>query len=55
MIKEANMSCVWSDVEVKALITTWGESKVQEELDGAVRNKTIFVGMQGYERDWQQC
>ena len=55
------MSRAWSDAEVKALITIWGERKVQEELDGAVRNKTIFVGIQkklaeqGYERDWQQC
>ena len=61
MIEEANMSRAWSDAEVKALITIWGERKVQEELDGAVRNKTIFVGIQkklaeqGYERDWQQC
>ena len=46
MIEEANMSRAWSDVEVKALITIWGERKVQEELDGAVRNKTIFVGIQ---------
>ena len=51
----------WSDNEVKALISIWGESKIQEELDGAVRNKTIFVEIQkklaekGYKHDWQQC
>ena len=47
----------WSDDEVKALLTIWGEGKVQEELDGAVRNKTVYVGIAkkmqelGYERD----
>lgn len=46
MIEEANMSRAWSDAEVKALITIWGERKVQDELDGAVRNRTIFVGIQ---------
>ena len=35
--------------------------KGKYELDGAVRNRTIFVGIQkklteqGYEREWQQC
>ncbi len=34
---------------------------MQEQLDGATRNKTIFVSISkrlqegGYERDWQQC
>ena len=51
----------WSDDEVKALLAIWGEDKVQEELDVAVRNKVISVGIAkkmrelGYERDWQQC
>ena len=36
------MSRAWPDVEVKALISIWGEQKVQEELDGAVRNKQFF-------------
>ena len=51
----------WTDKEIKALISIWGDSKIQEELDGAVRNKTIFVQIQknlaekGYEHDWQQC
>ena len=48
---------------LKVLISIWGKRKVQEELDGAVRNKTIFVGIQekkklakqGYDCDWQQC
>ena len=51
----------WSDEEVKALIAIWGEDKVQQELDGAVRNKTVFLTIAeqmkrlGYDRDWQQC
>ena len=46
---------------VKALIAIWGEGNVQEELDGAVRNKVVYVNIakkmkeQGYDRDWQQC
>ena len=55
------MCRAWSDAEVKALISICGKRKVQEELDGAVRNKAIFVGIQkklakqGYDCDWQQC
>ena len=51
----------WSDNEVKALIAIWGEDNIQEELDGAVRNRVIFDNIatkmreKGYERDWQQC
>ena len=45
----------WTDKEIKALISIWGDSKIQEELDGA---ETIFVQIlaeKGYEHDWQQC
>ena len=51
----------WSDDEVKALINIWGDSKVQQELDGAVRNKAIYTTIAkkmkevGHDRDWQQC
>ena len=51
----------WSNEEVKALIAIWGEDKVQDELDGAVRNKVVFATISrkmkylGYDRDWQQC
>ena len=37
----------------------WGEDIIQEELDGAVRNRVVFVGIAkkmhelGYGRDWQ--
>ena len=48
----------WSDDEVNALLAIWGEDKVQEELDGPVRNNVVYVGIAkkmqelGYERDW---
>ena len=51
----------WSDNEVRALISIWGEDNIQEELDGAVRNQVIFndiaakMRAKGYDRDWQQC
>ena len=56
-----NRGCAWSDDEVKALLAVWGEGNIQEELDGAVRNKTVFVNISkkvselGHDRDWQQC
>lgn len=37
------------------------ESNIQEELDGAVRNKVVFITIakkmldQGFTRDWEQC
>ena len=37
-------SCTfWTDKEVKTLLGIWGESKIQEQLDGAVRNKTVYA------------
>ena len=51
----------WSDEEVLILIGIWGEAKVQEELDGAMRNKSAFVTISrkmleaGFTRDWKQC
>ena len=50
----------WSDAEVSALITIWGEADAQEQLDGATRNQSIFASIakklneSGYDRDWQQ-
>ena len=58
---ETNRGTTWADKEVKTLLTIWGDSKIQEELDGAVRNKVVFeciakkLQEQGYERDWKQC
>ena len=57
----ANRGTVRSDNEVKALIAIRAEDKVQQELDGAVRNKVVFdkISKQmkdlGYKRDGQQC
>ena len=56
-----NHGFAWSDNEVKALLAVWGENNVQEELDGAVRNKAVFMNISkklkemGFDRDWQQC
>ena len=50
----------WSD-EVSALITIWGDEDIQNQLNGATRNKTIFetiakkLQKNGYNSDWQQC
>ena len=58
---EANRGTTWADKEVKALLTIWGDSKIQEELDGAVRNKVVYERIskklqeEGYEREWKQC
>ena len=38
-----NRGAAWSDTEVKALIAIWGEGNVQEELDGAIRNKVCEI------------
>ena len=57
----SNRGTPWSDEEVRALIAIWGETNVQEELDGAVRNKVVFQDIskklqdQGCNRDWEQC
>ena len=51
----------WSDSEVSCLITIWGDASIQEQLDGATRNKSIYLRISrklqdnGYERDWQEC
>ena len=56
-----NRGTSWTDNEVKALIGLWGESDVQEELDGVVRNKVVYeeiakkMRQLGYNRDWGQC
>lgn len=57
----ASRGAFWSDLEVKALIEIWGEQNIQEELDGAVRNRSVFTAIsnnmrqQGHDRDWEQC
>ena len=61
MASSATRGSLWSDNEVRAIIAIWGESDVQDELDGAVRNKVVFQEIarklkeQGYNRDLDQC
>ena len=56
-----NRETLWSDEEVCDLIHLWGDDKIQQELDGASRNKPIFdeiakkMDEKGYKRDWKQC
>ena len=38
----ASRGIAWSNNEVKALIAIWSDDKIQEQLDGAVRNKAVF-------------
>ena len=58
---ETNRGTTWADKEVKVLLTIWRDSKILEELDGAVRNKVVFEQIakklqeQGHECDWKQC
>ena len=33
---------IWTDEEVKTFIGIWGDTRIQKELDGAVRNKSVF-------------
>ena len=57
MASSATRGSLWTDNEVRALIAIWGESDVQDELDGAVRNKVVFEDIakklreQGHNRD----
>ena len=50
----------WLDEEVKALINIWAETNIQEQLDGAVRNKAVFqriskcLNKVGYDKDRKQ-
>ena len=32
----------WTDVDANALISVWAEANIQQEPDGAVRNKSVF-------------
>ena len=51
----------WSDAEVTALISILGNADIQEQPDGATRNRSIYEHISkklresGVERDWEQC
>ena len=57
----ANHGIAWSDGEVRALIGIWGGTRIQSELEGAVRNKGIFEKIAkkmveaGFKRNGKQC
>ena len=59
--KMCTRGAAWSEVEIKSLISIWGDKKTQEELEGSIRNKNIYKKIvnemeeQGYSRDWEQC
>ena len=36
------MAGEWSEAEVKLLIELWGEEGIQEQLEGAKRNKHVY-------------
>ena len=57
-----NHGTTWTDREVKALLSIWGDTKIQEELDGAVWNQVVYKHIaqqlkdqQGINRNWKQC
>ena len=43
----ASRGIAWSNKEVKALIAIWSDDKIQEQLDGTVRNKAVFEKIAG--------
>lgn len=51
----------WTTEATKALLGIWGESSVQSQLDGVVRNKTIYLKIandlkeMGFNHTWEQC
>ena len=58
MASNISRGSVWEDEQVRALIAIWGETNIQEELDGATRNKVVFKEIareQGHNKDWEQC
>ncbi|XP_029351517.1 uncharacterized protein LOC115037156 [Echeneis naucrates] len=54
-------SVAWTDLETLALINTWGEDKMQQELKGVHRTGHIFstistkMAAQGFSRTPEQC
>ena len=46
-------------MEIKALTTIWSDKKVQDELEGSVRNKDVYKRISKemkeaeYDRDWE--
>ena len=61
IMEKPRASAGWSHDATRALISTWGESNVQEKLDGVKRNKDIYQDISrqlqtlGYSWNWEQC
>ena len=55
------MAAGWTTEITRALIAVWGQANVQNQLDGVVRNRTIYekisreLAQLGYDRSWEQC
>ena len=55
------MAAGWTAAETRALIGVWGAADVQRQLDGVVRNRTIYERVArdlqalGYSHTWEQC
>ena len=55
------MASGWTAEMTRALVSVLGQANVQSELDGVVRNRTIFERISrelkemGIHRTWQQC
>lgn len=51
----------WTSDETVALLSVWGEEKVQQMLAGVKRNRIVYEGIAarmgelGWERTWEQC
>ena len=51
----------WTATETVALISAWGEEKVQEMLTGSKRNRVVYsmiaekLSESGWKRTWEQC
>ncbi len=51
----------WTAEETRTLISLWGQSHVQAQLDGVAQNRPIYETIArehadaGYDRTWQQC
>ena len=47
--------------ETRALLSIWGETNIQSQLDGAYRNRSLYekialeMGELELKRTWQQC
>ena len=50
----------WSNEVTKVLLTVWGVQNIQNQLDGVVRNRVVYVRVpttfqeRGYEFSWKQ-